>query len=620
MPEAFDMIPANVHVFRPSDFAAERENRSNRGYISFARLAAGTTVEQVQRELAPVAQRLASEYPETNRGLEVRVIQARRFFPGPTDTQLTMILAVVALFGLLIACANVANLLLSRAEERQKEVAVRTALGAGRRRILRQMLTESVTLGLTAGVLGLVLAVFVVRWLQGAMPAEMPKAMMPKLDPAVLAVTLAVAVLAGVVFGLAPALHSTRGDLREALGEGSRGGTASRSRRRLRNTFVVGEFAVALALLTGAGLLFDVFNKLTESNPGFRQDGLLTFTLAVPESRYPAPTDLTVYEDELLARLSGIPGVQGVAIMSSLPRGRGNPSTPYAVEGRPPANEGEAPFAGLQAVNPDYFSTLEIPLLRGRGIESTDRAETQPVVVVSQALVDREFPSEDPLGRTVRFRNRSWTVVGVVANIVQERIAEVGNRGEAFYVPAAQSPFRMPSFALRTAGDPEALSAEVRQAVWAVNPDQPIARLRTLDAHVAESLAGPKAVSAFLAAMGLIALVLAALGIYGVMAHSVAQQQREIGIRMALGAGRSSVVAMVTAKGMSLAGAGMALGLPLAYLMYRVVAAALNLFLSDLGVAYALWVAAALAAVALVATWLPARHASGVLPTAALRE
>ena len=620
MPEAFDMIPANVHAFRPTDFAAVRDDRASRDYISFARLVPGATAEQVQRELAPVAERVAAEHPDTNRNLEVRVMAARDFFPGETDTKLTMILAAVALFGLLIACANVANLLLARAEERQKEVAVRTALGAARHRILRQLLTESVTLGLAAGVLGIALAVVLVRWMQAGMPPEMPKAMIPELDPGVLAMTLAVAVLAGIAFGLAPALHATRADLREALGEGSRGGTASRSRRRLRNAFVVGEFAVALGLLTGTGFLMDIFNQLTPADPGFRQEGLLTFSLTVPEDRYPASPELVVYEDELLSRLAAVPGVQGVALMSSLPRGRGNPSTGYTVEGRPAPAEGEAPTAGLQAVNPEYFSTMGIALLSGRGIESSDRAGTQPALVVSQALVDREFPGEDPLGRTVTFRGETRTIVGVAADIVQDRIALAGDRDEAFYVPVAQSPPRNLAFALRTAGDPEALSADVRRAVWAVNPDQPVAQLRTLDEHVAESLAGPRAIALFIATMGAIALALAAMGIYGVMAHAVAQQQREIGIRMALGAGRGTVVAMVTRSGLTLAGIGMLLGLPLSYLMYRSVASAFNLFEGEVGMSYAAWVTAALAAVALLSTWLPARRASGVPPVAALRD
>jgi putative ABC transport system permease protein len=620
MPEAFDMIPANVEAFRPTDFAAARDDRAARGYIAFGRLAPGASAATVQRQLDPVAQRLATAHPETNRGLDARVQTLREWFPGETDEQLTLVLAAVALASLLIACANVANLLLARAEERQKEVAVRTALGAGRHRILRQLLTESVTLGLAAGVLGVGLAVIVVRWLRGAMPAELPKAMIPALDPGVVLATLGVAVLAGIIFGLAPALHAVRADLREALGEGSRGGTASRSRRRLRNAFVVTEFAVALGLLTGAGFLREVFDQLTPDDPGIRQAGLLTFNLTVPEDHSPAPEDLVVYQDEILRRLAAVPGVQGVALMSSLPRGRMNPSTGYTVEGRPAPAEGQPPRAGLQAVNLEYFATMGIPLLRGRGIESSDRAGTEPVVVVSQALVDREFPGEDPLGRTVTFQGETRTIVGVAADILQDRIPGAGDLGETFYVPAAQNPRRSPSFAVRTAGDPEALAGDVRQAVWAVNPDQPIAQLRTLDAHVRESLAGPAAIGTFLAFMGIIALCLAAMGIYGVMAHAVAQQQREIGVRMALGASQGAVVGMVTRTGLTLAGVGMLLGLPLAFVMYRMAANIFNVFDAEVGLSYAAAATALLAVVAFVATWVPARRASGVQPVAALRD
>ncbi len=620
MPEAFDMIPADVHAMRPSDFAARRDDRAARDYISFGRLAAGASAASVQRQLDPLVKRLAAEHPETHRGLTARVQTAREFFPGETDEKLTLVLAAVALFGLLIACANVANLLLARAEERQKEVAVRTALGAARHRILRQLLTESVTLGLVAGVLGVFLAVFAVRALRGSMPAQLPKAMIPALDPGVVLATLAVAMLAGIVFGLAPALHAVRADLREALGEGSRGGTASRGRRRLRNAFVIGEFAVALGLLTGAGFLMQVFDQLTPDDPGFRQDGLLTFSMTVPEQRYPEPTDLVAYEDELLRRLAEIPGVQGAALMSSLPRGRGIPSATYEVEGRPIPADQERPTATLQAVSPSFFATLGIPLLQGRGIEESDRDGTQPVVVVSRAWADREFPGADPLGRTIIVRGQARTIVGVAANVLQARIPEAGDRGEALYLAAAQAPLRSPSFALRTSGRPEALAADVRQAVWAVNPDQPLAQLRSLDAHVREALAGPQAIAVFLALMGVIALALAAMGIYGVMAHAVAQQQREIGIRMALGAGRGAVVGMVTRSGLTLAGVGMLLGLPLAFLSYRVSVNIFNLFEADVGMGYAAGVAAALGGVAFLATWLPARRASAVQPVAALRD
>jgi len=461
-----------------------------------------------------------------------------------------------------------------------------------------------------------------VRWIQGAMPPEMPKAMIPRLDPEVLAATILVSVLAGVAFGLVPAFHAARADLRESLGEGGRGGTASRARRRLRNAFVIGEFAVALALLTGAGLLTDIFNQLTTTDPGFRQDGLLTFEIMAADDRYPDADALRGYEDDLLERLEQVPGVESVAAMSSLPRGRGNPSRLYTVEGRPVGENEERPSAGFQSVSPGYFGTMGIPVQQGRGVERTDREGSQPVVVVSQGFVRREFPNQDPLGRTIVIGNEETprAIVGVVGDVLQERIPMAGQQGEAIYVPLAQSPLRAPSFALRVQGDPTSVAADVRQAVWGVNPDQPVAQLRTLDDFVAESLAGPRTISLFLTAMGVIALLLAAMGIYGVMAHAVAQQRREIGIRMALGAGRGRVVGMVTKSGLSLAGIGMLLGLPLSWLMYRAIVSALNLFDAPLGPRFAVWVTLALAGVAVVSTWLPARRASGVHPAAALRD
>ncbi|MCG6955112.1 MAG: ABC transporter permease [Gemmatimonadetes bacterium] len=619
-PEAFQMIPANVQAYRPTDFADRREDRAERGFIEFGRLTPGSSAAQVQNELAGVSARLAQEFPDANRGWSISVIKARDFFPGPTDTKLVMILTAVCLFGLLIACANVANLLLSRAEERQKEVAVRTAVGAGRDRILRQLLTESITLGLIAGVLGMLMSVWVVRWLQLAMPPELPRAMTPRIDPMVLLAAVAVSVLAGIAFGLVPALHATRGELREALGEGSRGGTASRARRRMRNAFVIGEFAVALALLTGARLLTRNFDVLTESNPGFHQAGLLTFTMTVPEHRFPTPEEVGRYETQLVQSLERVAGNQRVAAMSSLPRGRSNPTTRYTVDGRPTPEEGQQPTAALQTVSPAYFSTLEIPLVEGRGVEDADAADAQKVAVVSSAFVAREFPDEDPIGRTITVASASRVIVGVVGDILQDRIAIPGRDGEAIYIPLAQQPTRRLAFAVRFSGDPTVRAGDVRQAVWAVNPDQPLAQIRTLDAHVAESLAGPRAIATFMNVMATVALALAAMGVYGVMAHAVARQQREIGIRMALGAGRGAVLRMVTKSGLWLAGVGTVLGLPLAWLMARAVGSALNVFGARTGMDQSVIVAAALVAVALLASLLPARRASGVLPAAALRE
>lgn len=620
MPSGFDMIPANIHAFRPTDFADEMEDRESRGYLAFARLRDGSTVDQLRLELEGPSQRLAEEYPEANRGQQVLVQTLREFFPGPTDTQLLKILTVVTLFGLLIACANVANLLLGRAEVRQKEVAVRTALGAGRGRIFRQLLTESVAMALSAGVIGAILAVWVVGWLRTAMPAELPAAMMPELDPEVLVATLFVSVLAGIAFGLAPAFHAVGGTLRDALGNGARGGTAGRRRKRLRNAFVIGEVAVALALLTGAGFMIQAFERLANDEPGFDPDGLLTFQIAVLEDRYEQDAEIVRYERELERVLGEIPSVEGVALMSSLPRGRNSSQTSYSVDGRPLLEPTEEPRAGLQAVNAGYFSTMGIQLVQGRLLAESDLEDGPAVAVVSESFADLEFPEGGPIGRQITVRGQSRQIVGVVGDILQDRIALAGRGGEQIYLPIAQLPLRNPSFALRAAGEPTLLSADVRQAVWSVEADQPVALLRTLEAHMNESLAGPRAISLFLMGMGFIALVLAAMGIYGVIAHSVAQQRREIGIRMALGAERGNVVRMVTRSGLTLVGVGLVLGLPLAFLMFRGTMAMLDLFDAEVGFGYPLSLSGALLTVAVLATVLPARRASRVAPATALSE
>jgi len=393
MPEGFEMLPADVRVFRPNDLVRE-ENRAHRVWIAFGRLRPGATVEQARAELTAVQARLEAEYPEANRGWGVLVQFAREWFPGPTDRKLNLLLLAVSLFAVIIAGANVANLLLAKAEARMKEVTLRTALGAGRRRILRQFLTESALLALGAGALGLLFALYSIAGLRATFPPALPRSFFPTLDPLTVAATLAVALTAGTLFGLAPALHAARADMRGALGEGSRGGTAGRRRKRLRNVFVVGQVAVALALLAGAGSLREAMNLLVDSENGFNPQGLLTFTAVLPEYRYPGAEEMRGMQEELLRQLEAIPGVRDAALMSSLPRSQGNPSARFQVAGREIQDPDERPEVHLQAVSPGYFAALEIPRVAGRLLEPSDRAGAPPVVVVNQELVRRYFPEE----------------------------------------------------------------------------------------------------------------------------------------------------------------------------------------------------------------------------------
>ncbi len=617
MPEGFEMLPAMIEVFRATDLM-EEDDRGSKGWLAFGRLQPGATVEQARSELTSVAARLETEYPDANRGWGVLVQPARQWFPGPTDAKLVMLLIAVSLFGVAIACANVANLLLSRAETRMKEIAVRTAIGAGKARIVKQVLTESVMLGLVGGSVGTLMAVYVIRGLNAAMPADLPQAFRPSLDVPTLLITVGIAVGAGILFGLAPAFHAVRGNLKEALGDGSRGGTAGRGRKRLRNGFVVGQIAVALALLTGAGELREAMNGLVFADNGFRTDGLLTFQLTLPEYKYiDAPARL-VFEEEMVRALEATSGVERVAVMGSLPRGRINLNSSFQIEGREVEDLNQRPRTGWQSVSHNYFSTLEVPHFSGRLFEVGDRDDATLVTVVNQEFARRFFPDEEVLGKRIEIRGTYREIVGVVGNVMQRRIPLDGLIEPGVYLPLAQIPLRSLAVAVRTSGEPAALVPDIRTAIRAMDPDQPITLARTMEEHIAYEVAAMSFLALFVGALGILALFLSAIGIYGVMAHSVLQERREMGIRLAMGARSGQLVGMVTRRGLILSAVGMALGIPLAFGIHRAVMSTLSLFDTDLGYGIALTAGGLLVGVAVLASYLPARSAAGVQPTQAL--
>jgi putative ABC transport system permease protein len=473
-------------------------------------------------------------------------------------------------------------------------------------------------LGLAGGVVGIVLAVYVIGALTAAMPAELPRAFLPSLDLPTLLITVGIAVGAGVLFGLAPALHAIRGNLREALGDGSRGGTAGKSRKRLRSGFVVGQIAVALALLTGASELREVMNALVFADNGFRTDGLLTFQLTLPEYKYAEASDRLLFEEELIRSLKGTPGVEGVAVMASLPRGRENVNSFFQIEGQEVADLNERPRSGWQSVNPDYFSTLEVPHFSGRLLEDTDQEGTSLVVVVNQEFSRRFFPDEETLGQRVEIQGEYREIVGVVGNIMQSRIPFDGLIEPAVYIPLTQVPLRNPAVAVRTAGVPTALVPDVRRVIRAIDPDQPITLVRTMEDHIEYEVAAMAFLTLFVSALGVLAIFLSAIGIYGVMAHNVLQERREMGIRLAMGARSGQLVGMITRRGIFLSALGMLLGVPLAFGIHRAVLSALDLFDANLGYGMALAAGGLLAAVAIMASFLPARSAARVQPTQAL--
>ena len=618
MPEDFDFIPANVDLYRPTDWTDRRDDRDGRSLLVMGRLVEGRGIEEAQAELEAVASQLETEYPDANAGYGVHAIPLRELFPGPTDSMLMYILMTVAGFVLLIACANIANLLLARAEGRQREIAVRTAMGAGRARILRQLLTESVLLAIVGGALGTLLSIYGVRGVASGMPAELPRSFMPVLDATVLMYTLVISMLAGVVFGIAPALHSFAGDLRESLGE-TRGGTVSRQRNRLRSAFVVIELAAALALLVGGGVLLGIFTELVNRSPGFESKGVLTAQLTVSEDRYPSDADVFRFYEEAIRRLEKVSGIETVAAMNDLPRSRGVSNTEFTIDGREQPLANEEPTADWQAVNSEYFSALGVPVSSGRALADTDRIDTQLVTVVNERFVEVFLPDEEPLGTQITVLGASRQIVGVSKNVFQTRMPlEGGKIGPALYLPMAQKPVRNMSLAMRASGEPAALASAVRAAIWEVDPAQPVTAIQTLDEHIATQLSGPRIISFVLALFGAAALMLSAIGIYGVMAHSVAQRTREIGIRMALGAAGKDVVKLVTRQGMSLAAIGLGVGAPLAYAMVRAIQ---TMFLATdmIDPKLIIGVTVTLAAVAFTATFLPALRASRVQPTRALQ-
>ena len=586
------------------------------------RLRPGVTVAQAGADVAAVVRRLAEQYPETNGNITSEVIGLRDDLVGGVRPALLAFMGAVGLV-LLIACANVANLLLARAASRDREVAVRVALGAGRGRLVRQLLTESVVLAVSGGLLGLGIATWGVAAVRTAGVQFLPRQTEVTVDGAVVLFSLALAVGTGLLFGLAPAVRLSRGTLHATLRDGARGSTGG-ALVRLRSALVLGEVALALVLLVGAGLLLRSFAKLTGVDLGFEPRGALTADVTFPAAKYRERESLPPYYAALLERLRAVPGVQAAALSATLPMG-GSSYITFAVEGRP-ARESRpgAPPEDVQpfVVSPDYFTALRIPLRRGRAFAPADGPGAPNVAVVNEEMVRRFFDGRDPIGRRVTFDDAAdtaavWsTVVGVVGDVAQEGVT--AKPYAQLYRPIAQEPTRGLFVTLRTARDPVALAAATRQAVRAVDRDLVVNRIEPLEARVAQNIARPRVGVLLLGGFSALALALAAIGIYGVMAYTVAQRTREIGVRMALGASSGDVKRLVVHQGMRPALVGVAVGLVVALGASRLIASMLY-GVSALDPVTFVAVPLFLAGVALLATYVPARRATRVTPTVALQ-
>jgi len=624
MPADFD-YPVGGEAWAPLDLsAAEKADRSAHYLEVIGRLKSGTSMEQAQADLETIAARLAQQYPVTNAGHGVRVLGLVKDLTYGTRQFLSVLMGS-AIFVLLLACANVANLQLARATAREKELAVRRALGASRWRITRQLLVESVALALLGGIAGVLLARWGIDQLTRTIPpfilAHIPGIKHQQIDLGVLAFTLVVAVLTGVVAGVAPALHVSNPDPNEALKEGVRGASASPGRQRLRSLLVVTEIALALVLLVGAGLMVKGFGVLLNMYPGFDRSNVLTFRIALPESKARDEARVRDFYGQVIERLQALPGVDSASLASSLPAGWSWNWTAYTAEGQPPAAPGEMRVAVWQSISPDFFHALRIPLLRGRLITTQDGPNTPLSLVISQSMANHVWPNQDPVGKRIKFglaeSNEPWkTVVGVVGDIQQSPFDRTPQ--PTAYFPFAQLPIASSCVVVRTSGDPLGLAAAARAAVRSVDPDEPPYDMRTLAQLISDDVSGVEASARMMFIFGIVALVLSASGIYALMSYSVTQRTHEIGVRMALGAERVDVLRLVVGFAIKLTAVGLAIGVPLALALTRALSSLLFGVVRIDTPLFALFTLL-LALVAAVAAYIPARRATRVDPMVALR-
>jgi putative ABC transport system permease protein len=606
--------------FQPENYADG--NRTNEWLNLTARLKPGVTMEQAEARVRDFATQLKQRFPdEYPPNWTLRAFPLAERMTGRIRPVLLVMLGAVGMV-LLIACANVANLLLARGASRSKEIAIRTALGAGRGQLVRQLLTESVLLAVVGGALGLGLAWLAVRGLGALNPGNLPRADEIAINATVLLFTLALALITGLVFGLAPAVHASRADLHGTLKEGGRSATADRSGRGLRSALVVAEMALALTLLAGAGLLVKSVARLSAVDTGFRPEQLLTFQLALPAAKYASDTAAIAFYDEALAAIAAIPGVRGVGATSVLPFGGSWSTGSFTVEGYQTPEGQPDPWGDIRIVTSDYLRALGAPLIRGRHLAAQDGLGTPPVAVVDEEMVRRFWPTGDPIGKRITFGevtdSTEWiTVVGVVGHTKHEAL-DAESRVQ-LYLPQSQRGLRGMTVVVRTTGDPLAQTASVRRVVAGVDADLPIARIASMESLVEASVGQRRLAMILLAAFASIALVLAAVGIYGVMAFSVAQRTHELGVRMALGAGRRRVLALVVRQGMTLAALGVVIGLLGALGLTRVIGSQLYAVRATDPTTLTL-VAILLAGTALLATLVPALRATRVDPVVALRE
>jgi putative ABC transport system permease protein len=616
MPESFLFPIDEIEVWIPAQYYPNFTMvRSNDSYFAIGRMKEGVTLSQAQAELSALAESLAKTYPQDNEGMGIKLDKLQEFIVTEIRPALLVLLAAVG-FILLIACANIANLLLARGAARQKEVAVRAALGAGRARLVRQLLTETVSLGIIGGILGLLIALWGIEILLSLNPNNLPGGFKIDVDLRVLGFTLAISVVTGILFGLVPAIQLSKPDLLRILKDGTRGNSDGSG--RLRGLFIVSQVALSLVLLIGAGLLVKSFYRLLNVDPGFNPENLLTMEYRLPQNRYSKEEQQWEFHRRAVERIREVPGVKSAALVRGLPFSGNGGSTTFVLPDRPLPEKGEEPKALLNTATPGYFETIGIPLLKGRDFNEQDSSKTTPVVIINKTMAKQYWPDEDPIGKQVQILavKITATIIGVVGDAKQFGLSE--ELSPQVYASYNQNPGIFATIVVRTAVEPMSLSEAVKKAVWSVDKDQPMWKIRTVEYLLERNVASDRFVMTLMAAFAFLALLLTAIGIYGVLSYSVSQRTQEIGIRMALGALQKDVLRMILGQAAKLTLIGLVIGIVGAFGLTRLMSSLLYGVSPTDPIVFA-GIAILLFAVAMLACYLPARRATRVDPMIALR-
>lgn len=618
-------FPSAVQIWRPLALSPEEQTLRSQHYIMpLGRLKPGVSVREAAAEIATIEGRLQQQFPQTETGWSVKALPIGVFVAGELTDKYCQLLIGAVLFVLLIACANVANLLFARAVSRQKEIALRRALGASQMRIVRQLLTESLMLAFAGAGIGLLLGEWGIGLIRYYMPPEvqlyLPMWKHVRLESDVFWYTVALSVFAGLISGMAPAFRTSRTDVHQQLKEGGRGNTGGPAHQRLRSSLVVVEVALSLILLVGAGLLTKGVRSLLVVNQNLEPQQILTMHISLPESKYETPRQKGSFVSQTLGRFDALPGVRDAAVATNVPFGIYESNDIVSIQGRP-VQPGQYRQASVESVNSGYFRVMNIPLRQGRLLAETDGTDQPPVAVVSQSFAHRYFNGENPIGKFIRRgaedSKSPWIrIVGVVGDI---RYGFLGSKETPpIYLPYQQSPEGFFFMAIRTDGDPSTFASAVRSQIESIDPDQPVSRIMTLQKVISNGLVGFSYVAVILSVLGIMALVFAAVGVYGVMAYSVTERTHEIGVRMALGAQRRDVLRPILNRGLIMTAIGLLIGLPAAWALARFMAGMFfGVSATDLttfgGITFLMCL------ITVLACYVPARRAMQVDPIIALR-